>query len=79
MIAVLTVGVTTIGFIVGWWLAFDYLVDRHRPDGCDGPCLSWLTSFTTTLSGAVSSVRSLLAYPSSFSLGDVLATRLGVL
>jgi ABC-type Fe3+ transport system permease subunit len=28
-----------VGFMVGWWFEFSRLVQEHRPDGCDGPCL----------------------------------------
>jgi hypothetical protein len=28
-----------LGFMIGWSLEFDRLVDAHRPNGCDGPCL----------------------------------------
>jgi len=28
-----------VGFMLGWSIEFDRLVDDHRPDGCGGPCL----------------------------------------
>jgi hypothetical protein len=28
-----------VGFMLGWSIEFDRLVDEHRPNGCDGPCL----------------------------------------
>jgi hypothetical protein len=28
-----------VGFMLGWSIEFDRLLDEHRPDGCDGPCL----------------------------------------
>lgn len=28
-----------LGFMLGWSLEFGRLMDVHRPDGCDGPCI----------------------------------------
>ena len=28
-----------VGFMIGWSIEFGRLMDVHRPDGCDGPCV----------------------------------------
>ena len=28
-----------VGFMLGWSIEFRRLMDVHRPDGCDGPCV----------------------------------------
>lgn len=47
-----------VGFMLGWSLEFDRLVDAHRPDGCDGPCLFLASEFhdDALLAGVVGAV-----------------------